>query len=171
MNRARPAPVLRLDRDIFNTFAHYTAGSDAELAEGIPVNFTIWLENQLVDDVLAALCNPYHLATWTVGAGVFVTASGTGATILNGAGVAFSPPQQAHDPVQLRRVHLEWLFHGSPAGTRDFGWRHEECFVLPQSSPITDADPLSLQVTYNIYGKISTITAHSTGTNLTPAIS
>ena len=169
LNRPRPQPVLRLDRDVFNGFAHFTPGPDASLAEPVQVTFTIWPENQLFDDIIAALSNPFNLAAWSVGASVFTDASGTGASIYNGAGVLFKPPGMGHDPLH-KRVHFEWRFDGSPALTRDVVFRHEECYCPPDQIIFGDGDPTTLRVSYWCYGKMTRAAAFTAGTNLTPAL-
>lgn len=169
LNRPRPQGVLRLDRDVFNGYSHFTPGPDASLADPVQITFSIWLENQLVDDLIAALGNPYALAAWSVGSSVFTDASGTGASIYNGAGALFRPPGYGHDPLH-KRVHFEWLFQGSPAGTRDRLFRHEECYCPPDQLIVGDGDPVTLSITYLVYGRMSTGTAFTAGTSLTPAL-
>ena len=112
LNRPRPPWNLQLNRESFDNFAHYTPGSDAPLAEPVQATFTIHFDNQLFDDVRAALSNPFNLPVWSVGSSVFVDAMGTGASIYNGAGVLFKPPTMSHDPLH-KRVHFEWMLHGS----------------------------------------------------------
>lgn len=170
LNRPRPEPVLRLNRGTFDSYTHFTPATDEILANPVEVTLSTWLDNQLVDDVLAALGNPYNLATWSVGTSVFTDASGTGASILNGAGSAsIAVPQNDHDATH-RRVHVEFLWYGAPAGTRDRGWRHEECYFPPQSQVIRGGDPVSLTMLYQCFGAMTTRTAFTTGTNVTPAI-
>lgn len=169
LNRARPAGQLQLNRDQFDGYTHFIAGSDAPLAEGVPVTFSMDLENQLVDDIIAAMSNPYNLATWSVGTSIFTDASGTGASIYNGAGSLFKPPTFAHDPLH-KRVHVEWLFYGSPAGTRDRGFRHEEAYFPPEQLVVGDGEITTLSATYLVYGRMSMITAFTAGTDITPAL-
>ena len=169
LNRPRPPWNLQLDREVFNGYAHYTPGSDQPLAEPVQVTFTIHIDNQLFDDVRAALSNPFNLAIWSVGTSIFTNAMGTGASIYNGAGSLFKPPTMAHDPLHVR-VHFEWLFYGSPAGTRDIVFRHEECYVPPDQVVVGAGDPLTLSVTYWCYGRMTAIAALTAGTDLTPAL-
>lgn len=169
LNRPRPDFNLRLNRGVFDGYTHYTPGTDDPVATPMPVTFTAWIENQLADDVIAALGNPYNLATWSVGTSVFVTAAGTGASIISGTGTSHAVPQVGHDPLH-RRVHFEWLFQGSPAGTRDVVWRHEECYAPPNLLVIGDGDPVTLSITYWIFGRISMAAAFTAGTDITPAL-
>ena len=169
LNRPRPEPVLRQNREQLDAYTHFTSGPDAILAEPVEVTLSVWLDNQLKSTVIAALCNPYNLTPWSVGTSVFVTAAGTGASILNGAGISVAVPQNTQDPTH-RRVHVEFLWFGAPAGTRDFGWRHEECHFPAVAQVVRGADPVSLTMSYRCHGKMDTITAFTAGTDLTPTI-
>ena len=160
---------MRLNREQFDAYTHFTSGPDAILAEPVEVTLFVWLDNQLKYAVLAALCNPYNLTPWSVGTSVFVTAAGTGASILNGAGLSVAVPQNTQDPTH-RRVHVEFLWFGAPAGTRDFGWRHEECHFPPVAQVVRGADPVSLTISYRCHGNMAPITEFTAGTDLTPVI-
>ena len=169
LNRPRPPWNLQLNRESFDNYAHYTPGSDAPLAEPVVVTFTVHIDNQLSEDVQAAMSNPFNASPWSVGSSVFVDAMGTGASIYNGAGVLFKPPTMSHDPLH-KRVHFEWMFHGAPAGTRDVVFRHEECYCPPELMVITGGDPVAMACTYWVYGKMTRLTAFSAGTDITPAL-
>jgi len=169
ISRARPEATLRLDRGLLNTYTHYTPGTDDIVVSAVPVTMTLWLFDQLADDVIAALGNPYDLATWSVGTSVFVTAAGTGGSIVSGNGTSFAVPQFGQDPLH-RRVHFEWLFGGRVAGTNDRLFRHEECYVPRELLIIGDGDPVTLSVTYHCFGKMSSGSAFTAGTNITPAV-
>lgn len=167
--RARPAQVPRLNRGIIDEYAHYTRGPDEPIIAPIVVSLTVWMDEQIGEHVLQALCNPYRTATWTVGDGTFTSAAGTGTTILNGAGVAVPVPQ-ADDP-EHDRVHVEWLFKGRVAGTNDTGWRHEECYFPPELQNHVEGDPNAINLVYHCFGAIFPIEAFTAGTNITPALS
>lgn len=167
--RARPPYMGRLNRGVGDGYAHFTRGPDDAVIAPVVVTMTAWLDEQLADDVIAALSNPFRLATWSVGTSTFVTAAGTGASILNGANANFAVPQVADDAAH-QRVHVEWLFKGKVAGTLDRGFRHEECWFPPELQVYGEGDPNTLSLTYWCFGKLTTITAFTAGTDITPAL-
>ena len=82
--RPRPAMNLRLNRGLGDTFTHYTRDSDDPIFSPVAVTFTSYMDEQLYDDVVRAICNPFDDGTWMVGTATFLTAAGTGATIRDG---------------------------------------------------------------------------------------
>ena len=142
LNRPRPEPVLRLNREQFDAYTHFTSGPDAILAEPVEVTLSVWLDNQLKNAVLAALCNPYNLTPWSVGTSVFVTAAGPARAFSTGPVRVWPCPEIRKIPCIAACM---WSFSGlgAPAGTRDFGWRHEECHFPPAAQVVRGADPVS----------------------------
>jgi hypothetical protein len=168
-NRPRPAPVLHLDRNVFNSYTNFTRGTEEGLATPVSVTFTAELDEQTAAAVIHACSNPYQVTPWLVNGSTFVTAAGTGANIINGLGASFAPPQFGDDPTHIR-VHLEWLFDGKTAGVNARLCRHEECYFPPDLNTYIDGDTTGVSLTYWCYGKISTGTAFTSGTNVTPTI-
>ena len=167
IGRPRPAFNLRLNRGVSDGYTHYTPGDDAPVASPLPVTFTLWIDEQMAIAVQNALGNPHHLNPWAVGATTFITAAGTGSVLKNGLGNDFPVPQVSHDPLH-RRMHAEWLFFSSVVGALDHGWRHEEIYVGPDGLLIGDGDPVTMSVTYQIFGNIEPITAFTAGADITP---
>ena len=168
--RARPEQNLRLNRGRGDTagYQHYTSGPDDPIFAPPTVTLTAWADEQLLGAVLAALCNPFRDATWTVGDGTFTTAAGTGRRILNGAGTLVPVPQP--DDPEHDRVHVEWLYQGAVAGTNDRHFRHEECYFPPDQQVWGEGDPCALSLTYMCYGDMATGEAFTAGTDISPAL-
>lgn len=170
VNRPRPQPVIHLNRGVFDTYTSWTRGTEEGLATPVAVSLTAMLDEQTAATVLAALSDPYYAVPWLVGTSTFITASGTGSSIISGTGASFAPPQFGDDPTH-RRVHVEWLWDGKTALTLDRGFRHEECYFPPDLQQVTDGDTIQIAMTYWCYGKMTQITAFTTGTNRLAAIS
>jgi hypothetical protein len=169
INRARTSQTVQLNRDVLDTYTHWVRGSDSELVQPLPVTFTAWLEEQQARAVIAALSNPYRLTPWLVGTATFLTASATGASIINGAGGSFLPPQFTDDPLHVR-VHVEHRLDGLVSGTNATVFRHEECFFPPNLLTVSWGEQTTLSATYWIYGRMSMTTVYTTGVDRTPAV-
>jgi hypothetical protein len=158
-----------LNRDVLDTYTSWVRGSDAELVQPVQVTFTAWLEEQLARSVIAALSNPFAASPWLVGTATFVTAMGTGASIINGAGGTFAVPQFGDDPRHVR-VHVEHRLDGIVSLTNATVFRHEECYFPPNLLTVTWGEQCVLSATYWCYGKMSMTTVYTSGTDRTPAI-
>ena len=169
LNRPRPERIMRMDRGQLTTYTHIVRGDDGPIVAPIPVTFTAWLSEQLVDDVMAALGNPYRASPWLVGTATFVTATNGASLLMSGSGSTFAPPDVV-DEGQERRLHVEWLFQGQVPGTNDRMFRHEECYFPPELQIISEGTPAVLSITYWIWGGLTTGTAYTSGTDRTPAI-
>jgi hypothetical protein len=169
LNRPRATQEVRLNRDTLDSSTHFIRTSDAALVNPVLCTFTAWLDEQLARAVLAALSNPFHAAPWLVSTATFLTASGTGASILNGAGGSFKPPTFTDDPWH-QRVHVETRLDGVVSGTNAMVIRHEECYFPPDLQQLQLGETTLLSSTYWIYGKMTQLTAFSTGVDRTPAV-
>ncbi len=167
--RPRPAMNLRLNRGIGDAFMHYTRGDDSPIFSPQAVTFTSWMDEQLYPHVIMAIGDIHDDGTWQVGGVTFLTAAGTGGTVRNGASALVPVPQMSDDATH-RRVDVEFLWTGKVPGTRDFGYRHEECYFPRELQIVADGDPATHAYTYWCYGRMHTITAFTAGANVTPAI-
>lgn len=169
VNRPRPPQIPRLNRGVLDSYTHHTRGPEEELVSPVVMTFTAWLEEQLAGVVIAALSNPYYAAPWLVSTATFVTAMGTGASIRNGTGASFAPPQFGDDPLHVR-VHVEHRLDGIVTGTNASVFRYEECYFPPDLITVTWGEECTLSATYWCYGKITRLTAFTSGTDRTPAV-
>lgn len=169
INRPRPTQQHFLNRDVLDTYTVVVRGSDLELVQPVVVTFTAWLDEQTAAAFIAALSNPYRASPWLVGTATFVTAAGTGASIWNGAGGSFAPPQFGDDPLHVR-VHVEHRFDGISTGVNASVFRHEECYFPPNLITATWGDQVVISATYWCYGRMTRATAFTAGADRTPAV-
>jgi hypothetical protein len=169
ISRPRPTQTPQLNRDVLDSYTHYVRSSDAELVQPVQVTFTAWLEEQLARHVIAAMSNPYRIIPWLVGTATFLTASGTGASIWNGAGTLIAVPQFLDDPLHVR-MHVEHRLDGVATGVNATVFRHEECYFPPNLLTVTWGEQTVINSTYWCYGKMSMTTLYTVGVDRTPAI-
>jgi hypothetical protein len=170
INRPRPEPEPVLNRGQLDTYAHYVRRDDTELMAPLAMTgFSANLDEQFAKIVIHAMSNPYNATPWLVSTATFITAAGTGASILNGTGGSFAPPQFTDDPTH-RRVVVEHRVDGVVTGVNATVWRHEEVYFPPHLLTVQLGQRVVLSGTYWTYGKITMLTAFTTGVDRTPAV-
>jgi len=137
-------------------YFHSPAGPDYEeqLYSGVPVEFSLWINNEDVYRLLPALCNPYLNSPWQVGSHTWQSAKGRGSIILPSGD--FYATQPFFD-TQKVAVNLQTIYT-SPINGSVFGISADEFYVSPGQITLSEApDNVQLKVSGICYGNLRAI--------------
>ena len=148
VSRPKTEETLVLNRGTFDTDSHYVEGSDEAKLAPLPVTFSARL---------ADTTNSQALSDWVSGV---TTIQGKelhdwrNHFAIGGVSVpAFADPSKV-----VYRLEMLW------DGTNDYGLRYDGFYFKPGECTVNEAaDSLTLNVTGEVYGDVSRITAFSSG--------
>ena len=162
LGRALPTETVRLERGNLNGALGRTPESDVSAVSAIPISFSVLMTEANVASVLPALSNPFNAGTWTVGGGTFVEADQTALQIPDSGGVLRAFPVFTNTLYRL--VHVEIALNA----TTDTIIRYEGVFFQPDQITIQEAQQeVTLTANGLVWGLVTTLSAHTTGTDIT----
>jgi len=164
--RARPVQTPRLDRGRLSTLHHYIEGPDDPILAAQPLSFSFMLGNFEPNlTKLKQALNTDFAATWTVGSNTWVSTKGSTQILSGGATpTLFTTPTFTNSP-RNRCVNIEvlWTDPTNPSGPAT-GYQWAEVYVAPEKQTINEAaEEVTLQVSGDVYGAITGITAFTAG--------
>lgn len=167
LDRGRPAETLVLDRGRATSDAHYVQGPDDPIYAPLPFRCAFRLANTEPNysKFLTLLRSPTAgSSTKTVGPNTWTTTKGD--TTLDdsdpeGSGTVTTPGFA--DP-QKFCMNVE-LLYADPDGSSDRGMRWAEVYFPPEQQELAESeDAVMINMVGEIYGRITTVTAFSAGT-------
>lgn len=164
--RARPTQTPRLDRGRLSSLMHYIEGPDDPILGAQTLGFSFLLGNFEPNlTKLKQALNTDFAAAWTVGSNTWVSTKGS-TQLLSGGGAPtlFTTPRFTNSP-RNRCVNVEVLFVDptNPTGPAT-GYKYAEVYLAPDKQMVNEAaEEISLQVSGEIFGSITGITAFTAG--------
>ncbi len=163
--RPRPNQILKMNRGLIDTDAHFIIADDSPIAEPVPISFTVSLIDTLADNLIDALSNPLRETPWTVGNQTWTNTNGS-TNLINGDGTTVAVPDTADTTVD--RVNLEIRYIATTGGANDLVLRFNEIWFPPNQLEIGMAiDDAPLTITGLMFGNVVKATAFTTGTDTT----
>ena len=153
LERPKTEERIILNRNVFDSDAHYVQGSDDAKMAPLSLSFSCMVDDKKYSGMLHSVLSGATEIPMT--AGVTKWASWDGSTTIGG----ISLPTFADSTKQSYRVEVLW------DGSTDYGMRYEEVYFPPDQQTITESeDGLSISVTALAYGDVSRISAFTAGT-------
>jgi hypothetical protein len=162
LGRPRPDQVLKTNRGIVDSLAHYIITSDEGILTPQPVTFTIELLDTHAAAVLAALSNIFRVSPWTVGNRTWSNTNGT-SQVLNGANVLVDAPET--NDLAEDRINIEVMQEAVTVGEDDLVIKWAEIYFGPNQELNLVAEGNTVTINGLWKGGITTGTTFTTGTN------
>ena len=165
VNRARAGETLVLDRGRFTADSHYVSPPDDPLLNPLPFscNFRLANTEPNFSKILTIISPPGGQSFKNVGGRAWTSTKGT-TQIRNSdplGQVLATTPRFSDTEKHAVNVELLWT---DPQGVQDKGFRWAEVYFPPDRQVTEGVDVVTVDLSGEIYGAISQITAFTAGT-------
>lgn len=164
VNRARAGETLVLDRGRFNPDAHYVSPPDDPLLNPVPFSCNFRLANQEPNysKLLTLISPPGGSTTKNIGGRAWVSSKGT-TQIFNSdplGSVLATTPQFSDSEKHCVNIEALWI---DPQGIANKGFRWGEVYFPPDRQVTEGVDSVMVDLSGEIYGAITQISAFTSG--------